>query len=133
MKKQVITLCDRTYGLHGALDDNLALLANFLTDDLKDFFLDGYRKWIKYSSQQTVSANRSFLDKHEGMIYIRDLYDDDCGILEDRFLIISPDNLLAIIDHWEKLCKTKPAQITIVMDDNGYIQLVPSNRVDEKK
>ena len=66
------------------------------------------------------------------MIYIRDLYDEDCGILEDRFLIVSPDNLLAIIDHWEKLCKTKPAQITIVMDDNGYIQLVPSDKVDEK-
>jgi len=109
MKKQIIMFFKKSYGLHGDLDNELSLLANFLTDNVQAVAFDSYKRWIKYSSQQTISGNRSFLDKHEGMIYIRDLYDDDCGILEDSFLIVSPDNLLAIIDHWEKLCKTKPA------------------------
>jgi len=120
-------LYDGTYRMKNVTSEALSFIANFLTDDVQYIGFESYKSWINDSNQQTVSCNRSFLDKFEGMIYIRDLYDEDCGILEDRFLVVSPENLLEIIDHWEKFCKTKPAQITIIMDENGYIQLLPSN------
>ena len=133
MNKQLMILYDGSYRFKNGATKYLALLANFLTDDIQGgsnnfhSHAESYKRWIKYSDQQTISGNRSFLDKHEGNIYIRDLYDEDCGILEDRYLILSPENLLEIIEQWKKICRTKPKQFTIVQADDGYVSLVASD------
>jgi hypothetical protein len=115
---QTIKFTLRASGLYWSTfisDDNIGQLASFLGTEV------GCPAWnwtdwiIDDSLGEETSGNLMFLKKKKQFIYIKCLYSNV------KYFIIRRDQLVQLLNDWsEKVCKTKPQQVTITYDNDIF-------------
>lgn len=127
MKYAVLRLTNfKKYWLDASNDDELVVLANFLTYDVGTNASDilSFKSWIFDTRYSSTSSNVSFLEKKSNKIIIEDLFLSE----EDKILFsIDRTNLISVLEKWEQLCKKKTAYIAIKRNEEK-ITLEECNR-----
>jgi hypothetical protein len=97
-------------------DDNITHLSSFLTTEVgcpaypwKDWIIDD-------SLGLQTSGDLIKLKKMNNLISLKNMYASD-----KSHFIIKRDQLIQLLDDWsEKVCKTKPQNVTIIYDNDIF-------------
>lgn len=105
-------------------EDNLAILCFFLLDDVEYHAINILRGWIDDPCSTQNSSNYSYQKKNGDKIQINSLM--NWGQAKEEIFESTADELHAILNRWEKLCKQRPNEI-IITKDNDRITLEGKN------
>lgn len=102
----------------------MASIGYCLTDDI-GFDVTDRIEWILKNSSTHISNNRTFIAKRGNTIIIDDLYSDD----EQTAMIMPISTAIDLLQQWDAICKTYPAEVTIYYEDDRFtIEPVPRPR-----
>ena len=88
-----------------------------LTDD--GGYGEGKRRidWIRDDRYKTGCSNRTFMEKHNGMIATGDLFTEDpC----EAALSVPIPVMIDLLQQWDEVCKTNPEEVTIYYDNEKF-------------
>lgn len=107
-------------------DLRLETIAEWFTDDVGTRS-ERWKKWINNSEPalDSVSSNASSLVKYEGNIIISSQYaghglEGYYEIPSKYTVLISPDNLVEILDTWQMMLEIRPNKIVITEENGNY-------------
>jgi len=89
-----------------------------LTDDVG--FGEGQDRinWILDDRYDITSSNRTFMEKYDGMIAVGDLFTEDP---REAALSVPIPVLIDLLQQWDEVCKTNPAEVTIYYENEKFI------------
>lgn len=126
MKRIIINNINGSYicqKKHYDINLKLEVLADWL---LYDVWTDSahWTEWINYQKKDTASSNTTWLIKYEGQIVLCGSTDmqriKDYEIPGKYTVVISPDNLIELLDTWQIMLQLRPNQIVITEENDIY-------------
>jgi hypothetical protein len=96
----------------------------FLTDDV-GLQVQNWKDLINDPKRDGTSSNISFLEKEGENVIVGYLFAPENDPYKNSTKL-SKQNLLEVLDQWEKLCKEKPQEIWI-FEENGKVWLEGKN------
>jgi len=88
-----------------------------LTDDIS--YGRGHKRigWILDDRYDIGSSNRTFMEKFDGMVGVGDLFTEDP---KEAALIVPIPVMIDLLQQWDEVCKTNPAEVTIYYEDEKF-------------
>lgn len=109
-------------------DLRVETIAEWLTDDVGTRS-EKWKKWISSSETtlDSVSSNASSLVKYEGKIIITSQYAgrglEGYDEIPNKYtVLISPANLIEILDTWQMMLQLRPNKI-VITEENGVYKM----------
>jgi len=102
---------------------SIAILTNFLTDDIGSRNIKSMINWLKNDKYKVTTLNYSYIRKHGEKIYIYFLY-DSYGLEEhekrERFET-TKEELIDVLKQWESMVEDKKKNRIIIKKEGNDI------------
>lgn len=119
MNKAHLIKWDSIYTYETADTIELNVLSDFLTDDVGPLS-SSWKQWLNEPQAGKAMSNMTSVDKNlDGTVLLEGVYIGDPA----PTMKMKIEQLLHVLDQWEKLYKEKPEEILIIQEDAGNIYL----------
>jgi|GEM_PF-632655 hypothetical protein len=106
------------YGVKDASNDTMLwFLVDFLTDDVGYDGVSSWKNWLKNPDYDSTVSNATRVKKDGNIVLLYDASEK----FTDSHLTISQENLLNILDQWEKVYAEQPNEIVIYKEADDFI------------